>query len=70
MTDVPPVVLEVSTSGWNHRRGNISLAAKEGYPRKYQLSQHGYHRDSVFFSMIGDEWPAVRSRLQRMLSKR
>lgn len=31
------------------------------------INADGSARDSVYFSVVDDQWPAVRTRLQRML---
>jgi len=50
------------------RRAILRLGAvQEGIFRKHQLTQHGFQRDSVYFSIIDDEWPAVKRRLEAML---
>jgi RimJ/RimL family protein N-acetyltransferase len=40
---------------------------REGILRKNQLAQHGYQRDSVMYSIIEEEWPAVKARLRERL---
>jgi RimJ/RimL family protein N-acetyltransferase len=42
-------------------------ARYEGTFRRYQRRSDGTIRDSVFFSIIAEEWPAVQSRLQSRL---
>jgi RimJ/RimL family protein N-acetyltransferase len=44
-------------------------AVREGVLRKHSLVRNGYIRDSVMFSIIDDEWPAVKVGLERMLSE-
>jgi N-acetyltransferase len=44
-------------------------AKEEGTFRKHMLSQNGFQRDSVYFSMIDDEWPAAKARLEAMLKR-
>ena len=44
-------------------------AKEEGTFRKHTLSQHGYQRDSVYFSIIAEEWPAAKERLEAMLAR-
>ncbi len=43
-------------------------AVREGVLRKHMLSQHGFVRDSVMFSVTDDEWPAVKARLEGLLA--
>jgi RimJ/RimL family protein N-acetyltransferase len=42
-------------------------AVREGVLRSHMILQSGYVRDTVFFSIIAAEWPAVKERLQRVL---
>jgi RimJ/RimL family protein N-acetyltransferase len=42
---------------------------EEGTFRKHMLNEDGSNRDSVYFSVIDDEWPAMKSRLEAMLSR-
>ncbi len=43
-------------------------AVKEGVLRKSHTSHTGYIRDSVYYSIIDEEWPAVKQRLERYLA--
>lgn len=43
-------------------------AVREGVLRKNMIMPDGYHRSSVMYSVIDDEWPAVKARLERLLS--
>jgi RimJ/RimL family protein N-acetyltransferase len=38
-------------------------AIREGVLRNHMIVQEDYHRDSVYFSVIDSEWPAVEERL-------
>ena len=42
-------------------------AVQEGILRNHIITPEGYIRDSVFFSIIDREWPAVKARLEAML---
>ena len=42
-------------------------ATQEGIHRKHMIMADGYVRDSVFFSIIDTEWPAVKAGLERRL---
>jgi len=44
-------------------------AVREGVLRKHMIVQRGYHRDSVYFSVTDEEWPAVKQRLQALGSR-
>lgn len=41
---------------------------REGVLRKNMVMPDGHQRSSVFYSVIDDEWPAMRERLERMLA--
>ncbi|MFC1464667.1 MAG: GNAT family N-acetyltransferase [Candidatus Brachytrichaceae bacterium NZ_4S206] len=43
-------------------------AVREGVLRKHMIMPDGYQRSSVIYSVIDDEWPAVKARLERLLS--
>jgi RimJ/RimL family protein N-acetyltransferase len=43
-------------------------AVREGVMRKHMIVQDGYQRDSVYFSIVDDEWPAVKEKLQARLN--
>ena len=44
-------------------------AVREGILRKHMLVQHGYQRDTVMYSIVDDEWPAVKARLREYLAR-
>jgi RimJ/RimL family protein N-acetyltransferase len=41
-------------------------AVREGVLRRH-MHVRGYQRDTVYFSILEDEWPAVKARLQARL---
>lgn len=43
-------------------------ATEEGILRKHALAQGGRYRDTIYFSILDTEWPAVRERLQSFLA--
>ena len=43
-------------------------AVKEGVLRKSHTTHTGHIRDSVYYSIIDDEWPAVKHRLEQYLA--
>jgi len=45
-------------------------ATEEGVFRKHMLYSDGRNRDNVYFSIIDDDWPAVRVRLEARLGYR
>lgn len=44
-------------------------AVKEGVLRKHMLLPDGYARDSVVYSIIDEEWPAIKHRLEEKLNQ-
>jgi RimJ/RimL family protein N-acetyltransferase len=44
-------------------------AVKEGILRNHMILPDGRVRDSVFYSIIDSEWPAVKKRLEKMLER-
>lgn len=42
-------------------------ATREAALRKYSIMPDGYQRTSVFYSVIDDDWPQVKARLQSLL---
>jgi RimJ/RimL family protein N-acetyltransferase len=59
--------VEFKTDALNER-ANPALAALparfEGIHRKHMLVRDGENRDSAWYSVVDDEWPAVRQRLR------
>jgi len=43
-------------------------AVKEGILRRDRLTWTGYIRDTVYFSILDNEWPTVKERLERRLA--
>ena len=65
--------VELKTSSKNERSRRAILrigATEEGTLRKHQLNADGTARDSVYFSIIDDEWPAAKRRLEGMMAAR
>ena len=44
-------------------------AVREGVLRNHVIMPDGYRRASVFFSILDDEWPGVKRRLEAFLTK-
>jgi RimJ/RimL family protein N-acetyltransferase len=44
-------------------------AQREGTLRKHMRMPDGFIRDTVYFSILADEWPAVKARLGERLSR-
>lgn len=63
--------VEFKTDARNERsRGALeALGARfEGVLRKHMVVQRGAERDSAYYSVIDDEWPALKASLQRRLN--
>jgi RimJ/RimL family protein N-acetyltransferase len=45
-------------------------AVKEGVLRKQRLTWDGVHRDTVYYSILAEEWPDVKARLEGFLGRR
>jgi RimJ/RimL family protein N-acetyltransferase len=43
-------------------------AIREGILRKHMLTQNGFIRDTVMYSITEDEWPPVKQRLEALLT--
>jgi N-acetyltransferase len=64
--------VELKTSALNARSRAAMLrigATEEGTLRRHMVQPDGSARDSVYFSVIDEEWPAVRGRLEEMLRR-
>jgi N-acetyltransferase len=64
--------VELKTDARNDRsrRAMAALPAQfEGVHRKHMLVRGGQRRDSAWYSVIDDEWPAVRANLRRRLGR-
>ena len=44
-------------------------AVREGVLRRHMRLPDGFVRDTVYYSILADEWPAVKARLQERLSR-
>jgi RimJ/RimL family protein N-acetyltransferase len=64
--------VEFKTSARNLPSRNAMLrigCVEEGTFRKHMLRDNGEIRDSMYFSIVDDEWPAVKARLEAMLPR-
>jgi len=53
------------------RRAMLRLGAREeGVLRKHTLMWTGRFRDSIYYSVLDDEWPEVKTNLERLLVRR
>jgi RimJ/RimL family protein N-acetyltransferase len=63
--------VELKTDALNQRSRSAILrigAREEGVLRKHMITEGGRVRDTVYFSVTDDEWPAVKARLEQMLA--
>jgi len=44
-------------------------ATEEGTLRRHMISERGVPRDTVYFSILATEWPAVKARLEERLAR-
>jgi RimJ/RimL family protein N-acetyltransferase len=66
------IAVEFRTHWFNHasRAAIARLGAKQdGVLRNHQLSPDGSRRDTVVFSILDSEWPAVRQHLRYLLDR-
>lgn len=64
--------VEIKTDALNERSRAAILrlgATEEGTLRRHMVTARGRVRDTVYFSILGEEWPAVRRRLINLLTK-
>jgi RimJ/RimL family protein N-acetyltransferase len=62
------VELKADVDNAKSRAAILRLGAlEEGIFRKHMLYADGRNRDNVYFSVIDDDWPAVRARLEEKL---
>ena len=43
-------------------------ARREGVLRNYQMRSNGYVRDTVVYSLLAEEWPAVKAGLEARMA--
>ncbi|HET7463853.1 MAG TPA: GNAT family protein [Longimicrobium sp.] len=66
------VRVELRTDALNTRSRNAILrigATEEGILRKHMRTDSGRFRDTVYFSILDDEWPGVKERLEAKLAR-
>ena len=53
------------------RKAMLRIGAKEeGILRKHTLMWTGRYRDSIYYSILDEEWPEVKHQLEKMLTRR
>lgn len=66
------VRVELKTDVLNQRSRNAMLrigCTEEGILRSHQITDAGRLRDTIYYSILEDEWPGARVRLERMLAE-
>jgi N-acetyltransferase len=64
------VELKTNAKNERSRRAIVRIGAtEEGTLRKHQINADGTPRDSVYFSIVDDEWPERKERLEAMLNR-
>lgn len=64
--------VELKTAAKNQRSRAAILgvgATEEGTLRHHMIQPDGSYRDSVYFSILDDEWPGVKRRLEARLAR-
>jgi RimJ/RimL family protein N-acetyltransferase len=64
--------VELKTNALNLKSRTAMLrvgAQEEGTLRRHMINSDGSIRDTVYFSVIAEEWPKVRARLEEMLAR-
>ena len=66
------VRVELKTNALNRRSRDAMLrigCVEEGVFRRYQRNDDGTWRDTAYYSVIDSDWPAVKARLEGMMSR-
>lgn len=64
--------VEFKTSSTNLKSQNAMRRlglVEEGTMRKWMYNEDGTTRDTVWFSCVDDEWPAMKARLERLMAR-
>lgn len=64
--------VELKTDGLNQKSRNAILrlgAKQDGILRRHMMTYSGRIRDTVYFSILDDEWPAVKAGLEAKLKR-
>lgn len=65
--------VELKTGHRNQRSRNAILrlgAKEEGMLRRHMIQPDGSYRDTIYFSILDDEWPDVKAKLEAFLATR
>ena len=83
-TEVKYLMFRYAFEEWGFRRVELKTSSlnekskaamrrlglvEEGTMRKHMLNEDGGSRDSVYFSVVDDEWPQMKARLEGMLAR-
>jgi RimJ/RimL family protein N-acetyltransferase len=66
------VRVELKTNVLNRRSRDAMLrigCVEEGVLRRHAVNDDGVWRDTVYYSVLDSEWPAVRARLQGLMAR-
>ena len=66
------VRVELKTNVLNERSRNAMKrigCVEEGILRSHAISDAGVPRDSIYYSVIESEWPAVKARLEGLMAR-
>jgi RimJ/RimL family protein N-acetyltransferase len=66
------VRVELKTNVLNRKSRDAMLrigCVEEGVLRKHMISDAGVRRDTIYYSVLDDEWPAVKARLEQMMAR-
>jgi RimJ/RimL family protein N-acetyltransferase len=64
------VELKTNTLNQRSRDAIVRIGGKEeGTLRKHAISDRGEVRDTIYYSILDDEWPAVKTRLESMMAR-
>ena len=64
--------VELKTNVLNKKSRDAMLrigAKEEGILRKHAISDRGVSRDTIYYSIIDDEWPGVKAKLEGMIAR-
>ncbi len=62
--EINRVELKTDVLNWQSRKAISKLGAtEEGIFRMHQVTSTGRVRDSVYYSIIADEWPAIKKNI-------
>lgn len=70
--DLGAIRVQLKTDGRNIRSQQAIErlgAVKEGVLRKHRFTWDGIYRDTVYYSILADEWPEVKERLESFLTR-